>query len=221
MAQKFVLIFFFCILNQLHLVSQSEFTFGLIGKLEFNKFNTINDNVLNTQMSSSPQIAFGFNSSKSISKRIFLDASVLLSRAKYNLNYNQDYSQMINADIRFTQINLNLNYIINPRSEKIKLYLFAGVQNLYRRWGEENYINSILANSYWPNNRIQTQFGIGARMYSLNSNLFIQPFAGLRFNGNQQIIYDTPNNQFFTGVVIGIKHTKNKKNNYNKCPTEF
>ncbi len=214
------LVFLFSFLN---LKAQSEFNFGIVGKLEINKFNSIqsNDMMLTKTYHTNPQLAYGLYISKSLNKRFFLDGSVLLSRAKYDLNYISNTSTFINADIRLTEVNLNINYTINPNNENTKWFLFAGIQNLYRRWGEENYINSVLSNSYWPSNRIQYQTGFGTRFYLNNSKLFFQPFAGIRLNPKKEIIYDTENNQIFIGLVIGFKRIKNNKNRYNKCPTEF
>jgi len=164
--------------------------------------------------------AVGAYISQSLGKRFFMDFSLLLSRAKYDVGYKIANVEMVSADIRFTQFNANLNYIINPKAYNTKVFAFGGIQYLYRRWGEENYINDVIANSYWPTNRIQTQMGIGAKIYSTSSLVF-QPFVGMRMNNKKQLIYDTQNNQLFIGFILGIKSVKTKKRNYNKCPNSF
>lgn len=218
--RNFILIIFYLLITQVH--AQSEFTYGVISKLEFNKFKTNfqSESIVKNEIQTTPMPAIGAYISQSLGNKLFMDFSLLISRAKYDVGYKIANVEMVKADIRFTQFNANLNYIVNPKAYKTKLYAFGGVQNLYRRWGEENYINEVIANSYWPTNRLQTQLGLGAKIYS-NSSIIFQPFVGLRMNNKNQLIYDTQNNQIFMGIVIGIKAIKNKKRNYNKCPRAF
>ena len=65
-----------------------------------------------------------------------------------------------------------------------------------------------------------TQTGLGARC-SIGRGFYLQPFAGLRYAMDRQVVYDISMNQVFTGVVLAYGIKGKKKNRYNKCPTDF
>ena len=209
-----------CLLQGLY-AQYREFRYGLIGKMEFNRLKIENsENRPEVVYESGAKPAEGIYAAINLRKHWFMDASVLLSRAKYTADYTRAGSTFIDADIRFTQCNLNLNLVLNPDRGKVQVFLFGGGQLLYRRWGEERYINDIVSRSYWPSTRVMAQAGIGFKC-AVGRNYYLQPFAGLRYAADQQLVYDASVNQVFAGLVIchGIKGKK--KNRYSKCPVEF
>lgn len=199
----------------------SEWRFGLIGKLEYNrlKLETADNRILN-QNEPGAKAAGGFYVARTLGRHFFADASVAFTRAMYTANFTRNNATLIDADIRFTEINLGLNWVLNPSSEKVNVFLFGGVQILARRWGEERFNNAILANSYWPNSRLMAQTGIGAKC-TIGEGIYLQPFFGIRYALEQQLVYDTPFNQYYFGVVLGFGKKGAPKNRYGKCPTEF
>lgn len=198
-----------------------EFRFGLIGKAEFNRLKIENsDNASEVIRQDGAMGAFGLYSALNLGRYWFLDASVLLSRAQYTVNFKRAGAELIDADIRFTQMNLNLNLILNPNSEMIHVFLFGGGQLLYRRWGEERYNNAVVPNSYWPSARILAQAGLGVKC-SLGRGFYIQPFAGFRYAVEQQLVYDVSLNQYFAGAVLCYGIKSRIKDRYRKCPVEF
>jgi hypothetical protein len=198
-----------------------EFRFGLIGKLEFNRLKIENtDNVAQVKYQPGAMGAGGLYTAVNLGQRWFLDASVLLSRAKYTVNYSRLNSTFIDADVRFTEMNLNLNLILNPNSENVHLFLFGGGQLLYRRWGEERFINNVIDKSYWPSSRFMAQAGLGAKC-AIGNGFYLQPFAGFRYALEQQLVYDASMNQVFAGLVLCYGIKGKPKNRYNKCPTDF
>jgi hypothetical protein len=199
---------------------KQAFRLGLIGKLEFNRLKIENTtNQTDVVYEPGAHGAAGLYAAARISKRWFIDASVLLSRASYSPAFIRDNAEFMSADIRFTQMNLCLNMELNPGAQKVNFFVFGGLQMLYRRWGEENYINHVIDRSYWPVTRFMPQAGLGARC-ALGTS-YLQPFIGLRYAAEQQLVYDTSMNQVFTGLVwcFGIKGKT--RDRYSKCPTDF
>lgn len=199
----------------------SEWRFGLIGKLEYNrlKLETPDNKVVN-QNEPGAKAAGGFYISRTLGSAFFIDGSLAFTRAMYTANFTRNNATLIDANIRFTEINLCLNLVLNPRSEKVNVFLFGGGQLLARRWGEERFNNAVVPNSYWPNSRFMAQAGMGAKC-AIGNGTYLQPFVGFRYALEQQLVYDTPLNQYYFGAVLcfGVKGAP--KNRYNKCPTEF
>ncbi|MES2618665.1 MAG: hypothetical protein V4613_12355 [Bacteroidota bacterium] len=205
-----------CCLN-----AQGELRYGLITKLEFNRAKIENEANKSVVKYQSPVIsANGLYISQSINRRFFVDASVLLSRAKYQLDYRRAGSVFMDADIRFTELNINLNMILNPRAQKLRVFIFGGGQLLYRRWGQERFENDVIANTYWPSTRVMFQFGVGS-VFPIGNGFYLQPFVGGRYAYEQQLVYDTNFNQTFVGCVLAYQIKGRVKDRYRGCPTDF
>lgn len=199
---------------------KQAFRLGIIGKMEFNRLKIENaSRQTETVYEPGAHGAAGLYAAAMISKRWFIDASVLLSRASYTPVYISDRAEFTSADIRFTQMNLCLNMELNPAAKKVHFFLFGGVQMLYRRWGEEMYINAVIDRSYWPATRFMPQAGLGARCAL--GNTYLQPFMGLRYAAEQQLVYDTSMNQVFTGLVWCFGINGKTRDRYSRCPAEF
>jgi hypothetical protein len=203
---------------------QIEVRLGIIGRIELNRLAKQQaDNTLKERFQPGVIPASGLYAAFGYGKRWFLDASVLLSRSKYSVNYKDSSSVFMDADVRFTQTNFNINMILNPHYKKATLFIFGGVQLLNRRWGEERYIHAIVAQSYWPSFRTMAQAGMGVKFPIGRRSWYMQPFAGLRYTMNRRVVYDVSMNQVFAGVIIckGFKHKKIYKKRYLKCPAQF
>jgi hypothetical protein len=216
----FIALVFCLVIFDAH-TQNAEFRWGLIGKLEFNRLKIENaENRPEVVYEPGLKGGLGLYTAVNLNRYWFIDASVLLSRAKYSPDYTRGNTVFMDADVRFTQVNLCLNLVLNPRSERANVFLFGGAQLLYRRWGEERYVNDVVANSYWPVTRILTQAGLGVKL-AAGRSYYLQPFAGFRYATEQQLVYDASMNQVFVGLVV-CKGIKGKpKNRYNKCPTGF
>ncbi len=208
------------------LVSQTVYSqrYGLGGsiKTELNYFSSNNNSEqsLQRQTSKQVQVAIGVYGFAQFNQHWFADAAISASRSTFQLNYLEGNARMTEASIRNCEIDLGLNYLFNPNSRGAKLYAFAGPQLLFRRWGEETFINRVIDNAYWPDFRVQGQAGLGCRIPTGQHN-FLQIFTGLRYSGRKQIIYDTPINQVYIGCNFGFNIQGNSKDRYRKCPTEF
>lgn len=201
--------------------AQGELRYGFITKLEFNRAKIENEANQSEVKYQTPVIsANGLYLSKSLGNRFFIDASILLSRAKYQLDYRRAGSTFIDADIRHTELNANLNMFLNPHAEKTRFFVFGGGQLLYRRWGQERFDNNIMANTYWPSTRLMLQFGAGS-IFSIGKGFYLQPFVGGRYAFEQQLVYDTNFNQLFAGCVLAYQIKGKVKDRYRKCPTDF
>lgn len=215
--------FLFCALmidNHHSLKAQvSEWRFGVIGKMEYNrlKVETTNNKVLN-QNEPGAKAAGGFYVARTLGNTFFVDGSVVFSRALYTANFTRNSATFIDADIRFAEINLCLNLVLNPKSEKVNVFVYGGGQFLARRWGEERYQNAVVPNSYWPKSRYLIQAGLGAKC-TIGKAIYLQPFVGFRYALEQQLVYYTPLNQFYFGTVLCLGLKGKPKNNYIKCPT--
>src|SRR5574343_25577 len=201
---------------------ERHYGIGALVKMEFNAYssNKQTESVKERYYTSAPALGLGGYGYAQMNKRWFVDLAVSASRANYNLNYTEGNAQFTSADIRLCAIDLGLNYILNPNSRGTQVYAFAGLQLLIRRCGEENFVNRILDNAYLPNIRLQMQTGLGCRLKT-GDNHFIQIFSGLRFSGNQKVIYDTPINQWYIGSSIGFRINAKSRDRYLKCPAEF
>lgn len=199
-----------------------HFGIGALLKMASNAYssNKQTESVKERYYTAAPTLGLGGYGYAQLHKRCFVDLAVSASRATYNLNYKEGNAQFTTADIRFCAIDLGLNYILNPNSRGTQLYAFAGPQLLVRRWGEENFINRILDNAYWPNSRWQMQTGLGIRIRTGDKH-FVHIFSGLRFSDHQKVVYDTPINQWFIGSSIGFKIKAKHRDRYLKCPAEF
>ncbi|MFM6982963.1 MAG: hypothetical protein ACKOXF_02445 [Chitinophagaceae bacterium] len=199
-------------------------TFGIGGsiKTELNYFSSNNNSEQTLQKNSTKQLqlALGLYSFAKLSEHWFTDLAVSASRSNFQLNYKEGNAQFTQASIRNCEVDLGLSYIFNPNSRGIKLYAFAGPQLLFRRWGEETFINRVLDNAYWPDFRVQGQAGLGIRIPSGQQH-FLQLFSGLRYSGRKQVIYDTPINQVYLGCNFGFAFKGSSRDRYKKCPTEF
>lgn len=199
-------------------------TFGIGGsiKTELNYFSSNNNSEQTLQKQNSKQIhaAIGLYSFAHFNQHWFADVAVSASRSNFQLNYLEGNARMTEASIRNCEIDLGLNYLFNPSSRGAKLYAFAGPQLLFRRWGEETFVNRVIDNSYWPDFRVQGQAGLGCRIQT-GQRHFLQVFTGLRYSGRKQIIYDTPINQVYLGCNFGFTIQGSSKDRYRKCPTEF
>lgn len=201
----------------------TEFRWGLVAKAEFNRYNAMGiTGDMRQVYAKKAQPAMGVYSALDVGRRFFIDASVLLSRARYAPNYTEDKMVFMDADIRFTEISINLNLVLNPRSDKANVFVFGGVQSLYRRWGEERYVNGIIANSYWQGMRNMLQAGLGVKC-AVGNACYIQPFMGIRYAGTPQLVYDVRLNQVYLGLVVmkGAGCHKHHRNRYSRCPTDF
>jgi hypothetical protein len=199
----------------------SELRVGLMGKIEFNRLRVENaDNKAGTRFQPGFRSATGFYIAKTMGRMFFADASVLLSRAKYMVNYVHDGSTFMDADVRYTELNLSLNMILNPGSSNVKLFILGGGQLLVRRWGEERFANSVIGNTYWPATRLMAHAGLGAKC-NIGSGFYLQPFAGLRYSPDQQLVYDVPINQYYFGAVLCYGIKGKARNRYGGCPTDF
>lgn len=207
------------------LSAQGEFRFGIIGKVESNRLKIENtDNLTEVKNQPGVQGAGGLYAAFKLNRYWFLDASVLLSRAKYTVNYSRLSATFMDADVRFTQTNLNLNLVLNPNSERIQLFLFGGTQLLYRRWGEERFVQHVLDHSYWPAARLMLQGGLGTKIEVgehcvRGPHLYLQPFAGFRYLPSQNLVYDVSVNQVFAGLVI--MRGNNVKRKAKNCNHDF
>lgn len=198
--------------------------FGIGGtfKTELNYYtsNSNTEQTLQKKSAQQLQLALGLYSFAQLSEHWFTDLSVSASRSNFQLNYTEGNAQFTQATIRNCEFDLGLNYIVNPNSRGIKLYAFAGPQLLFRRWGEETFINRVLDNAYWPDFRVQGQAGLGIRIPSGQQH-FLQLYSGLRYSGIKKVIYDTPINQVYLGCNFGIAFQGSSRDRYRKCPTEF
>lgn len=200
----------------------AEFRWGLAARAEFNRYIAMGvAGDMRQVYAQKAQPAVGLYSALDLGRRFFIDASVLLGRARYAPNYTEDKVVFMDADIRFTQVNISLNLVLNPGSEKASVYLFGGVQSLYRRWGEERYTNGIIANSYWQRTRNMLQAGVGVKCNI--GKCYLQPFAGIRYAGAPQLVYDTRVNQVYIGLIVmkGAQWHRHHRSRYNRCPADF
>lgn len=200
-----------------------ELRWGLIAKAEFNRYNAMGvTGGMQQVYAKKVQPAIGLYSAMDLGRHVFLDASVALSRARYAPNYMQDQVVFTDADIRFTEANININLVLNPRSDKANVFVFGGIQSLYRRWGEERYINGIIANSYWQAVRNMLQAGLGVKCHAGN-DFYLQPFLGIRYAGAPQLVYDVRVNQVYFGLVLmkGAEWHHRHRNRYSGCPAAF
>ncbi len=198
--------------------------FGIGGsvKTELNYYlsNSNSEQILQKKSTQQLEVAIGLYSFAQLSQHWFTDIAVSASKSNFQLNYTEGNAQFTQANIRNCELDLGLNYIFNPNSRGIKLYAFAGPQLLFRRWGEETFINRVLDNAYWPDFRIQGQAGLGIRMPA-GQHQFLQLFTGLRYSGRKHVIYDTPINQVYLGCNFGFTFQGSSRDRYRKCPTEF
>jgi hypothetical protein len=206
---------------QLSQAQVSEWRFGVIGKMEYNRLKKETpDNKVVSQNEPGAKAAGGFYIARTLGNTFFIDGSVLFTRALYTANFTRNNAILIDADIRFTEINLALNLVLNPKSEKVNVFLFGGGQLLVRRWGEERFNNAVVPNAFWPKSRFMAQGGLGAKC-TIGNTVYLQPFVGFRYALEQQLVYDTPLNQYYFGVVLCFGAKGQPKNRYKKCPTEF
>lgn len=205
---------------------KSFFSYGIIDKLELNRSKSFNGQNEGSVKNQTPvKNAFGIYVAKSISNRMSIDASFVSSRATYSVNYKSDNAVFKNADIRFFEANLNANLILNPNATNNYFFVFGGLQYLQRNWGEERFINTVIPNTYWPASRTMIQTGLGMKFYlgkhcvRDNDNV-IQPFVGMRFIKDKYVVYDTPLNQLFIGVVL-THEIKSPDGKNRGCKNEF
>ncbi len=199
----------------------SEFRYGVIGKLEYNRLKVESvDNKVSTQFEPGAKPAGGLYMAKTLGKTFFLDASLVFSRAFYTVNFTRNNATFMDANVRFTEVNMNLNLILNPNAENVNIFIFGGGQLLLRRWGEERFNNAVLPKTYWPSSRFLAQGGLGCKFKSGKSSYF-QPFVGFRYALEQQLVYDVPANQYYLGLVFCFGAKGQPKNKYKRCPTEF
>lgn len=201
------------------------FSYGIVDKLEMNRSKIFNDDNSSYIKRQTPICnAFGLYAAKSLGNRVSIDASFLKSRAVYDVNYKAENAIFKSSDIRFFEGNINVNFVINPEAINNYVFVFGGVQYLQRNWGTENFINATIPNSFWPASRTMLQTGLGMKFYlgkhcvRDNDNV-IQPFIGIRYAKDQYVVYDTPLNQFYFGVIIAheIKSPEGRRG----CANEF
>jgi hypothetical protein len=117
-------------------------------------------------------------------------------------------------------MDVRLNQFIFQNKNHSGLYVSAGIQNLYRRWGEENYINDIVPNTYWPNNRLVYSLGLG-----YNSNFKKNSFrllVGSNYNPSIDTVYDVKWYQHHFSIILTInKPIKGKSKMQSSCPNQF
>jgi len=195
---------------------------GLLAKEEMNIISIQNqgDVAAKSQMQRMQLPAWGIGAWKFIGNHVGLHGSVLLSRAYYNVNYSNGAAVFSDADIRFTQSNLTLEYYFGTIANALRPFLFGGAQHLYRRYGTESFRNAVIANSYWPTSRLQGQWGVGLKI-SDNDLLGIRIFGGLRYNFDKQLVYDKKMNQIFAGISVSWAIKDGAKKPGSRCPDFF
>jgi hypothetical protein len=195
---------------------------GLIAKEELNIIANANttDGQRTSQVQRMQLPAWGLSMWKCLGSHLSLHSSLLLSRAYYNVNYNEGSAVFYDADLRFTQVNLNLEYSFGGVNETVKPYIFGGAQFLYRRYGTETFKNGIINNAYWPTARLQAQTGIGV-LFQDHGTIGIRPFIGVRFNLRNSLVYDKSLNQIFSGIAITMALKDKTGKPGSKCPDFF
>lgn len=213
--QAFTLLIFGLLASSAY--SQVSMQAGLQARSEWNAFQTSQSDENTTRhLNAKPDFAFGFNFSQYFNPKFFIECGFNLNKARYTVNQAQGTSVFQRANIRFLQTNANLGYHLFGAA-KVSPYVFAGLQFLHRRWGEEYYLGAQIPDSRWPNQRLCLQSGLGVA-FSVSDALRMRCFAGLRHNLSQTLIYDTPMNQVFSGVSLLATWTSKAKPNYVKCP---
>lgn len=210
------------VLYQLSYSQDTKFGIGVIAKAGVNQYKSTDgsETVFSTYRSDYLQTGLGFHSYYNVSKKWMVDASLLFSRAKYQPELRQGVATFRSADIRFTELYVNLNYFLNSEEKKTRWFVYGGTQLLFRRWGIERYVNKVIPQSYWPDFRWQFQTGFGCKI-NLNNHKYLMPFMGIRLSDTKTLIYDTRMNQIFIGTALGLNFKGGKKDRYKKCPSEF
>lgn len=216
--KSLIIMFYICMPYKMY---ADEFRYGILLKLENNKgigFNSDGSSLIQRQKPMN--LAGGIYTAYGIGKRVFFDASLNLTRAKYIVNYVDGNSQFLDADVRKTELDLHVNVILNP-DQKVCFYIGTGIEWQFRRWGEERYMNSIIQGTYWPDSRIVYQ-NVAGLFIKTSQGTGIQLFAGLNYNPEKLVIYDTEWNQTFVGMTITRNIQIKGINKINKsCPQNF
>lgn len=195
----------------------NEILIGLSGKLKGIRGVTYTNGLGKTELQDQVFTAIGLQLNYITDNGLMIQNTVHLSRAKYMVNYQDNSSQFLDADIRFTEWDIHLCALLN-KTGTYRPYIGLGPELLFRRWGEERYINSIIPGTYWPNLRVSAQAVAGLLMGNPGEK-WLNVYAGLNLNPNKNLPYDTFINQVFLGLSVGksIEFKRNKRASRKKC----
>lgn len=214
--KKICLTFISVVCSQL-ILAQTHFFIGPVAKAEINAYeHTASDGAVEKAFQSKPGSGFGLLLGQTFGIRFFGDVSFLASKSTYTVNQTVGTSVFQSAELHFFQTNAHLNFWLS-QSHAFRFYSFAGIQHLYRRWGIESYVQSVVPNSRWQNQRLMLQAGLGTEV-GLGENWNLRFFGGLRYNPKQTLIYDNTLSQIFGGVALLYSWQKVQKSATYKCP---
>lgn len=206
--------FFF--LQEVH--AQTRFEFGLTSRAEWNSFERQGtDGSIQKVLQTTPGSALGLVVGQSFGQRFFGELGVLTSKSNYLVNQAVGPAVFQKAELHFIQTNATINFWMG-KDRGFRMYSFGGLQHLYRRWGAEYYSQSVISGSRWPNQRIQFQAGLGAKL-AISDNWNLRVFGGLRYNPSHKLIYDNAMNQLFFGATLTYSWVKAKKSMIYRCPS--
>ncbi len=211
------------LLGSIAIQSQAQsLKLGLLMREEVNLSADLSTGEANaqTRMQKMQIPAWGLGVWKNVGNHLGVHASVLLSRAFYEVNQTTGSSGLIDAEMRFTQSNLHLEYFFANKDKSTRPYIFGGIQHLYRRYGTERYKNNIAPAGSWPTSRLFMQTGLGMQFIE-NAKMSVNVFAGLRFSSGNILVYDKKMNQIFAGLAISFSLQDAVKNRYSRCPDNF
>jgi len=147
-----------------------------------------------------PGIGIGTHFSKR-NKLIGWSAELFLTRASYKLNYSSGGNIFEKAELWLLNSQGQIEYF--PKNKNF--FTFGGIQLSTRRYGNEYYIDGVVANSIWPKNRVFFQMGLG-NDFKINNIGQLRFLTGLRFNPNDNfLLYDKLINQIYASAVFRFK----------------
>lgn len=199
----------------------NDIKLGAMARMEMNRSMVFDaNNQGQVQFSKNPSLAIGPYLSYGIGKRFFLDCNVIFSTNSFDVNYKKEDAIFNSAKLRMAEIDFRMNHFIFQNRNLSGLYLSIGIQNSIRRWGEENYINDIIPNTYWPNSRLIYSFGMGYNINTIKHS--IRFLLGSNYNPYKEIIYDVNWNQHHFSVIYTFnKKIKGRSKMQSSCPNQF
>ncbi|HEY1045767.1 MAG TPA: hypothetical protein VGF79_04965 [Bacteroidia bacterium] len=189
-------------------------------RLQVNSYRFYSSNDLRNKNLSNA-ISPGLNLQISTSASSFLRASVLYQKRQYLLNYQSGTAAFTQANLTLTETELAFGKYLFSGGQRQGFYLQAGIQTLFRNWGEETYQQDIVPNTYWPQLRVSSMLGAG---YSFRTNSGLNVHLGTGINGfiSDKMNFETGRHQYFFYILFnGSRKIKNASPMHKKCNQQF
>lgn len=200
------------------LANAGQIELGLRAQVNAYRFyNDPSQNIIGKSSSFSP----GINLQISTSATSFIRASALIQKRNYQLNYISGDATFIQSELSLTEMELSLGKYLFSRGKDQGFYLNAGIQALWRNWGEESYRQAVIDNTYWPNARLSSMFGFG---YSFYTSSGMKMYIGANMNNfiDQKMAYEKPTHQYALYLIFnGVFKYKAKSAMQTKCFNQF